>query len=71
MKNSILEITEQEYLLKLRREDFDISLIYQLLKRIQSEQFFFSRKQDDNEDDIISRYQDADSSSRFDLLSDK
>jgi hypothetical protein len=44
MKNSSLEITEQEYLIKLNKEDFDLSFIHQLLKRIQSEQYFFNSK---------------------------
>lgn len=70
MINSSLEITEQEYLLKLRKEDFDLSFIYQLLKRLQSEQLFFGGKPEET-DDLRSRNLDADSSTRFDQLSDK
>ena len=69
MKNSTLEITDQVYHLKLRKEDFDLSFINQLFKRIQTEQAFFSFSQDDNEDDIISRQ--IDHSSRFDSLDEK
>ena len=71
MKTSSLEITEKEYLIKLRKDDFDLPFIYQLLKRIQAEQLFFSKKKDDFEDDIISRISYLDSPSRFDNLNDK
>ena len=71
MKYSSLEITEQEYLIKLRKVDFELPFIYQLLKRIQTEQFFFSKKTDDSEDDIISRISHSESVTRFDNLHDK
>eukprot|EP01132_Coremiostelium_polycephalum_P017148 gene17148-20559_t len=35
MNNSSLEITENEYCIKLKKEAFDLSLIRQLIKRIQ------------------------------------
>lgn len=54
MQNSVLEITEQEYLIKLSKSDFDLSFIHSLLKRIQCEETFFMRISDDDED-IISR----------------
>ena len=54
MTTSVLEITDQEYLIKLNKTDFDISFIHKLLKRIQSEKTFFSRIWD-SEDDIISK----------------
>lgn len=70
MKTSSLEITDQEYLIKLRKEDFDLSFINQLLKRIQAEQHFFNPKHfEEPEEDIISRY--ADRSARFDHLNEK
>ena len=71
MKYSSLEITEQEYLIKLRKVDFELPFIYQLLKRIQAEQLFFSKKTDDSEDDIISRISHSESLTRFDNLHDK
>lgn len=71
MKNSSLEITEQEYLIKLQKDDFDLSFIYHLLKRIQSEQLFFTKRFEDPEEDIISRTADAGSDHRFDHLRDK
>jgi len=55
MNNSILEITENEYCIKLSKDAFDLSLIRQLIKRIQSEQLFFSRTKENLDDDIISR----------------
>ncbi len=71
MKQSSLEITEQEYLIKLNKDDFELSFIYQLLKRIQTEQLFFSKKAFELEDDIISRNRASDGSSLFDNLNDK
>ena len=70
MKTSSLEITDQEYLIKLRKEEFDLSFINQLLKRIQAEQLFFSKSYE-SEEDIISRKAGEDLSSRFDHLNDK
>jgi hypothetical protein len=42
MKLSTIEITESEYLIKLNKDDFDLSFINQLLKRIQAESLFSS-----------------------------
>lgn len=41
MRNSVLEITDQEYLIKLDKTEFDLSFIQSLLKRIQTEKTFF------------------------------
>ena len=71
MKNSSLEITDQEYLIKLPREDFNLSFIHQLLKRIQAEQFFFGSKTIEEPDDLISRIAGCDRDNRFDDLRDK
>jgi hypothetical protein len=69
MRNSILEITDQEYTLKLNKSDFDLSFISSLVKRIQNEQTFFSRIWEDDGDIISKRtFQDDDS---FDHLSEK
>ncbi|MCX2486489.1 hypothetical protein [Pedobacter sp. MR2016-24] len=70
MNKSILEITDNEYCIKLSKDAFDLSLIRQLIKRIQTEQLFFSRKKGDYEDDIISRSQ-PDQDENFDRLTDK
>ena len=71
MKNSSIEITEQEYLIKLPKQDFNLSFIHQLLKRIQAEQFFFTYKALDETDDLISRNMSKDRETRFDDLRDK
>ena len=71
MKNSSIEITEQEYLIKLPKQDFNLSFIHQLLKRIQAEQFFFTYKTLDETDDLISRNMSMDRETRFDDLRDK
>ncbi|MES2873390.1 MAG: hypothetical protein V4708_06675 [Bacteroidota bacterium] len=71
MKNSSIEITDQEYLIKLPRQDFDLSFIHQLLKRIQAEQFFFSQRASDDTDDLISRNASMERENRFDDLRDK
>ena len=72
MNHSSLEITENEYCIKLNKETFDLTLIRQLITRIQSEQLFFTRKKDELEDDIISRtaeYYERDEN--FDRLCEK
>lgn len=72
MKNSSLEITEQEYLIKLRKEDYDLSFIHQLIKRIQAEQFFFTAKARSEAEDFLSLNPGGnDLSIRFDNLGDK
>jgi len=72
MKNSSLEITEQEYLIKLNKEEFDLSFIHQLLKRIQSEQYFFNSKNNFDEAEFVgSPLYCSDYSTRFDSLRDK
>jgi len=69
MQNSVLEITEQEYLIKLSKSDFDLSFIRSLLKRIQSEETFFKRIFEDDED-IIARRRYAENDD-LDHLSEK
>jgi hypothetical protein len=71
MNPSSLEITEQEYLIKLRKDDFDLRFIYQLIKRIETEQLFFSKYVSESEEDIRSRSLIHDQENRFDRLSDK
>jgi len=69
MRNSILEITDQEYTLKFNKCDFDLSFISSLVKRIQNEQTFFNRIWEDDGDIISKRtFQDDDG---FDHLSEK
>lgn len=67
MKSSI-EITDQEYLIKLPKDEFDLKFIASLLKRIQSEKLFFNRN---DEEDILSQRLDYSYSARFDHLNEK
>ena len=71
MNNSSLEITDNEYCIKLNKDAFDLSLIRQLIRRIQTEQLFFSRSKDVYEEDIISRKSASLDEENFDRLSDK
>ena len=71
MNNSSLEITDNEYCIKLNKDAFDLSLIRQLIRRIQTEQLFFSRSKDVYEEDIISRKSGSLDEESFDRLSDK
>jgi hypothetical protein len=70
MNTSSLEITENQYCIKLNKDSFDLSLVRQLIKRIQAEEMFFSRKKADQEDDIISRTS-SEYEENFDHLDDK
>ena len=69
MNSSSLEITENQYCIKLSKDTFDLSLVRQLIKRIQAEELFFSRKAEIDED-IISRT-NGDYEDNFDRLEDK
>lgn len=71
MNISSLEITDKEYCIKLNKESFDLTLIRQLIKRIQSEQLFFSKQNDDMGCDLISRTSDYQADENFDRLSEK
>ena len=71
MNTSSLEITENEYCIKLNKDSFDLTLIRQLIKRIQSEQLFFSKKDQYIEEDLISRTSDYEIDENFDRLSEK
>ena len=70
MHSSSLEITENQYCIKLSKTDFDLSLVHQLIKRIQAEQLFFSRKTESFDDDIISRTS-SEYDENFDRLDEK
>jgi hypothetical protein len=68
---STLEINETEYCIKLSREEFNLTLIRQLIKRIQTEQLFFNRKNEQFDEDIVSKIAGFDSDENFDRLSEK
>ena len=70
MNSSSLEITENQYCIKLSKDTFDLSLVRQLIKRIQAEELFFSRKSESLDDDIISR-NSSEYDENFDRLDEK
>ena len=71
MKLSTIEITENEYLIKLSKDNFDLAFINQLLKRIQSEVLFSSFKGANHEDDIKSHNLGFEGGSYFSHLDEK
>lgn len=70
MNSSSLEITDNQYCIKLNKDTFDLSLVRQLIKRIQAEELFFSRRNADQDEDIISRTS-SEYEENFDRLDDK
>lgn len=70
MHSTTLEINEKEYCIKLNKDSFDLSLIRQLIRRIEAEELFFSKKNAPLEEDIISRTSSKYGDS-FDSLYDK
>jgi molybdate-binding protein len=71
MNTSILEINETEYCIKLSKDAFDLSLVRQLIKRIQSEALFFAKQDKNDEEDIIARRVNIDNTNGYDFLEDK
>lgn len=71
MNNSSLEITDNQYCIKLSKDTFDLSLVRQLIKRIQAEELFFNRKADNLDEDIRSRTSNNQFDDNFDRLDDK
>ena len=70
MNSSSLEITDNQYCIKLNKDTFDLSLVRQLIKRIQAEELFFSRRNADQDEDITSRTS-SEYDENFDRLDDK
>lgn len=70
MYTSSLEINEREYCIKLSKDAFDLTLVRQLIKRIQAEALFFSRVQTE-EEDILSKRAQREELEGFDYLGDK
>ena len=71
MNTSSLEITDNQYCIKLSKDTFDLSLVRQLIKRIQAEELFFNRKADNLDEDIRSRTSNSQFDYNFDRLDDK
>ncbi len=70
MISSSLEITENQYCIKLSKTTFDLTLVRQLIKRIQAEELFFTRNTTSLDEDIISRNENV-YDENFDRLCDK
>jgi len=70
MNTSSLEINEREYCIKLSKDAFDLTLVRQLIKRIQAEALFFSRSQNED-DDILSKRSQREELEGYDNLDDK
>ena len=69
MEASYLEITDKEYCIKLNKETFDLSLVRNLIKRIQAESLYFSKKQLSTDDSFKSNRRDD--VEGYDYLEDK
>ena len=70
MNISSLEINESEYCIKLSKDAFDLTLVRQLIKRIQAEALFFKRDQVEN-DDILRNRSQREELEGYDYLEDK
>lgn len=70
MNTSILEINEREYTIKLSKDAFDLTLVRQLIKRIQAEALFFSNRNQDV-DDLLSKRAQREEFEGYDNLDDK
>jgi hypothetical protein len=71
MKKSTIEISDQEYLIKLNKDDFDLTFIKNLLKRIKDEQYFSAINTSNEIEDLKFSQLNYEFSSRFDSLRDK
>lgn len=67
MNASILEINENEYCIKLNKDTFNLNLVRQLIKRIQAEELFFSKRDQEEERSNTS----PEFEENFDYLGDK
>jgi hypothetical protein len=64
-------ISEQEYLIKFNKDEFDLSLIKNLLKRINIERNQFGEESINEIEDLKFSQLNYESLSRFDCLRDK
>jgi hypothetical protein len=71
MKNSSIEISDHEYLIKLNKDDFDLTFIKNLLRRIKDEQYFSALTESYEIEGLKFSQLTYESSSRFDSLRDK
>lgn len=71
MKNSILEITDQEYLIKLKKDDTNLSLIRKILRILESEEYFFMKEPLMQTEEVQNNAINRELARRFDSLHDK
>ena len=71
MKNSILEITDQEYLIKLKKDDHNLSLIRKILRILESEEYFINPGAVIQTEEVKNSAMNRELSNRFDHLQDK
>lgn len=71
MKNSILEITDQEYLIKLKKNDTNLSLIRKILRVLESEEYFFMKEPLMQTEEVQNNAINRELARRFDSLHDK
>ncbi len=71
MKNSILEITDQEYLIKLKKDDTNLSLIRKILRVLESEEYFFMKEPLMQTEEVQNNAMNRELARRFDSLHDK
>jgi hypothetical protein len=66
-----IEISDQEYLIKLKKDDFSLSLIKNLVKRVKEEHNQELGEINYESEDLKYSQLNYDSTSRFDYLGDK
>jgi hypothetical protein len=66
-----IEISDQEYLIKLKKDDFSLSLIKNLVKRVKEEHNQELGQINNQDEDLKYSQLNYDSTSRFDYLGDK
>ncbi len=71
MESFKIEITDNQYLIRLQRSEFDLNSLYTLLKSLGAEIPFRNYRVDLDDDMIKSHRNDEDFGDRFDYLLDK
>ncbi len=66
-----IEISDQEYLIKLKKDDFSLSLIKNLVKRVKEGHNQELGQINNQDEDLKYSQLNYDSTSRFDYLGDK
>lgn len=71
MKKSILEITDQEYLIKLKKDDTNLSLIRKILRVFETEEYLLMQEPLMQSEEVQNNDMNRELSRRFDSLHDK